>query len=661
MNKCLRNIAVIYILASYLFAAPMPTGHVQNSLLGFNPLGYSVATNMLQASTSTSLAKYTITDLDNSDLFVNFKFNTSGYNVFLVYTTDGIAPTKTNGISVSCASANTTATDWTWKGTIPSTANVPATTVKYVFYTSLSDLASAVGIVYSSNYATTWNEGEFSFSYFPRYTSSVGGGNWSSTGSWTSSVVPNASTANVELRSAVTLDGPNTVGVLQINSGGTFNGGSSTLTVNSIVNQGTFTAQTGTISFTTSGSITGTTTFYNIQSGSADLTLNNPISVTHNFAFSSGSSGKVQQHNNSVTIASGATITNHDANKYFVNGPSGTSDLIVNSVSGAQDFPVGTPAYYNLVQLNNSGTANNFTIRIKPDPAFTNTPVNKNAVLPVAWNITSGGAGSNVSAKLFWNTFQENLPSGASGPYIFTRGSGLYIGNNSGSGWSQSATSAVSEAGTGTDYYSASASGFALSALLTEFGLGNNGALPVELTSFVVSVEKVGANLQWSTATEVNNYGFDIERKSKNSWNKIGFVEGHGTTNSPQSYSYVDKSAIGKATYRLKQIDRDGKIEYSKEVEVTIINAPKEFALAQNYPNPFNPSTVISYQIPVNGHVSVTIYDALGREVALLVNETKVAGNYSVTFDASKLSSGIYFAKLQSGDKAQLNKMMYMK
>ena len=204
-----------------------------------------------------------------------------------------------------------------------------------------------------------------------------------------------------------------------------------------------------------------------------------------------------------------------------------------------------------------------------------------------------------------------------------------------------------------------------------------DNALPVELTSLTADVAGKNIELNWKTATETNNYGFEIERAIDNgqlipqttrdaeqraieNWNKIGFVEGNGTTNAPKSYSFTDKSASGKISYRLKQIDRDGKYEYSQQVEVSIA-APKAFALEQNYPNPFNPSTTINYQLPVTKHVSLMIYDAIGREVATLVNEVKEAGYYSAQFDGAKLSSGIYFAKLTSDRKTQMKKLLLLK
>ncbi|MCK9410388.1 MAG: T9SS type A sorting domain-containing protein, partial [Bacteroidetes bacterium] len=196
--------------------------------------------------------------------------------------------------------------------------------------------------------------------------------------------------------------------------------------------------------------------------------------------------------------------------------------------------------------------------------------------------------------------------------------------------------------------------------------------LPVELMNFSAVAAQQNIELQWQTATETNNYGFEIERRAVDdrhlqgdghlAWMKTGFVEGNGTTNAPKEYSFVDHNlSSGSWSYRLKQIDRDGKFEYSQSVEVTIASMPKVFALEQNYPNPFNPTTTINYQLPVNGKVTLKVYDAIGREVASLVNEVKEAGYYSATFDASKLSSGMYFAQLQSGDNMQLMKMLLLK
>jgi len=186
--------------------------------------------------------------------------------------------------------------------------------------------------------------------------------------------------------------------------------------------------------------------------------------------------------------------------------------------------------------------------------------------------------------------------------------------------------------------------------------------LPVELVSFTASANRMNADLKWSTATEVNNFGFAVERKTNDNWNKVGFVEGAGTTNSPKNYSFTDNNLTsGTYSYRLKQIDRDGKFEYSQSVEVTIGQTVKEFALMQNYPNPFNPSTMISYQLPAASHISLKVYDMLGNEVAMLVNETKEAGSYTAQFDGTKLSSGIYFYTINAGNYSETKKLTLMK
>jgi hypothetical protein len=173
---------------------------------------------------------------------------------------------------------------------------------------------------------------------------------------------------------------------------------------------------------------------------------------------------------------------------------------------------------------------------------------------------------------------------------------------------------------------------------------------PVELSSFSASIADGGVNLVWTTATEKNNRGFEIERKSAGSgYSMIGFVEGNGTVSTPNHYSYTDKSNIrGICTYRLKQVDFDGKFTYSNEITVDV-PAASDFVLQQNYPNPFNPSTMIKYSVPEASNVKLILYDALGRQVRVLTNEYKEAGNYSYTLNAGGLSSGVYIVRLSSG------------
>ncbi|MFN3560722.1 MAG: T9SS type A sorting domain-containing protein [Chloroherpetonaceae bacterium] len=189
----------------------------------------------------------------------------------------------------------------------------------------------------------------------------------------------------------------------------------------------------------------------------------------------------------------------------------------------------------------------------------------------------------------------------------------------------------------------------------------NPVALPVELTSFNAQVLNNGVRLTWTTASEVNNSGFEVQRSNDQAnWTALGFVRGAGTTTEAQSYSFTDAQASGRVFYRLKQIDFDGQFEYSNVIEVNV-GLPKQFALDQNYPNPFNPTTTIAYQLPTAGNVSLKVFDMLGKEVATLVNGRQEAGSYTVNFNANQLSSGVYFYRLQAGNFVQTRKMMLVK
>jgi hypothetical protein len=187
--------------------------------------------------------------------------------------------------------------------------------------------------------------------------------------------------------------------------------------------------------------------------------------------------------------------------------------------------------------------------------------------------------------------------------------------------------------------------------------------VPVELTSFTGNVNNFGqVVLNWETASELNNQGFEVERKTEGSeFRPVGFVEGHGTTTQRNTYSYIDKFAEnGTNYYRLKQIDFNGQYAYSDVVEVDV-NGPLTFNLEQNYPNPFNPSTSIKYSVPETGNIRLSVFNIVGEEVAVLVDGFTQAGFYEVTFDASNLSTGVYLYKLQSANSVQTKKMMLLK
>jgi hypothetical protein len=207
------------------------------------------------------------------------------------------------------------------------------------------------------------------------------------------------------------------------------------------------------------------------------------------------------------------------------------------------------------------------------------------------------------------------------------------------------------------------------------FGLINSlnvyqNPLPVELSSFTSKILNNGVKLNWVTQTEVNNYGFEIERTTfkrnitnDNYWENIGFVEGNGNSNSPKYYSYLDEGInFGNYLYRLKQIDNDGTYEYSEPIEVYVGEIPGGFVLEQNFPNPFNPSTKIKFAVDESTSATLKIYDILGNEIVTVFNEITEAGKvYELEFNASELPSGIYIYSLITETKSDLRKMILLK
>ena len=189
-----------------------------------------------------------------------------------------------------------------------------------------------------------------------------------------------------------------------------------------------------------------------------------------------------------------------------------------------------------------------------------------------------------------------------------------------------------------------------------------NSILPVELSSFTATLKNSSIIIQWTTQTELNNYGFEIERGTNNtSFTKIGFIKGNGTTTLPHDYNFVDNNVSGnnKFLYRLKQIDVDGHFNYSKEIEIEIL--PESYVLYQNYPNPFNPSTTIKFDLPQASQVNLSIYNILGQRISTLIKGYLEPGTYSEVFDGKNLSSGTYVYRLQTLNFVQTKKMLLLK
>ncbi len=204
--------------------------------------------------------------------------------------------------------------------------------------------------------------------------------------------------------------------------------------------------------------------------------------------------------------------------------------------------------------------------------------------------------------------------------------------------------------------------------------LYNNTALPVEFAGFSVTPNRLNAELFWSTVTELNNYGFDIERRTSStgpreakthpqSWTRIGFVPGAGTSNSPRKYNFIDQGlTAGRYQYRIKQIDRDGTIDYSGTVEVDIGLMPRILLLGVNYPNPFHRKTTIEFTLARDDIAKVNVYNILAQEVASLYQGIAEAGRlYQCHFDASQLPYGMYYVRLEANNQARIQKIVYLK
>ena len=311
------------------------------------------------------------------------------------------------------------------------------------------------------------------------------------------------------------------------------------------------------------------------------------------------------------------------------------------------------------------------------------------------WDITTSG--NNLLARVTGNNPGE---------------AGLFISLNNGNSWNQVTYNGAPLTGKGplsvsgnniffgTSYYSTDngvtwnissidgLSGLTVNAIAisdTKVFAGTNGAgvwsrlqsdvLPVELTSFTVNVKQNSIVLNWKTATELNNHGFEIERAADNNssavsvWETIGFVKGFGNSNSTKEYSYTDTKITGngKFIYRLKQIDVSGNFKYSAEAEIGVNLAPKVYTLENNFPNPFNPSTVIKYSLPYESRVTLTVYNTLGIKVQELVSEVQQPGIHDYKFNAAGLSSGVYLYTIEAssldgkGNFHNTKKMILMK
>ena len=391
--------------------------------------------------------------------------------------------------------------------------------------------------------------------------------------------------------------------------------------------------------------------------GSGGLTLTGPITVNAELGLSTG---KITTTSSFILkLASTSTCSGGGPSSY-VNGP-------VRSIgTGSFIYPVGKGATYTAVHLNSiTGASPEVDVEL-----FNLNPSG-----------TVDGTLDHISSIDYWKvSLNSGSVSGVVFQYTAGPSDGIQFGQESNLRIARSATSNgqyVSEGGNITGSFpSVTVTSNSLAG--TDFGyftLGSATAsnpLPVQMSKFTVTSKRLSAVLDWTTATEVNCYGFDVERKAVSSqqsavgnseFTKIGFVKGAGTSNVSHAYSYSDQPGTsGSYSYRIKQVDNDGTFEYYSPVESEVGVAAKVLTLGQNYPNPFNPSTKIEFTLPQDGHALVRVFNTVGQVVATLFDGVAQAGRYyQVSFDASKLSSGVYYSRLDFNGNHIVKKLLLVK
>jgi len=397
---------------------------------------------------------------------------------------------------------------------------------------------------------------------------------------------------------------------------------------------GYFTAGSGTVKLNSSGSFTGWgVTFNNLEVNvSSDLWVGCNIVVNGTLTLTSGN---IRTGSDTLTVASTGSVSR-------------TSGHVIGNLAkaygttGSKTFEVGTANGYSPVTVNATAGTGTFTVKATqgahPNASGTD-------VLQRYWTLASSGI---TTADLTFQYLEGDVGTGQEANYELARYDGSWHFPGA---FVNTTTHSVSKSGVST---------------FSDWTCGISSALPIQMASFAANVVRNNqVEVAWRTVSETNNYGFEIYRKRGDAgqWAKVSFVQGHGTTLAPQSYTYVDAGlSFGKYYYQIKQIDLDGKSETFPAMAVTVGVGPDRFVLAQNYPNPFNPSTVIEFVVPQSGFATMKVYNVLGQEVATLFEGNAETGRINTAlFNASNLPSGLYFYTLRSAGKIETKRMILMK
>ena len=546
----------------------------------------------------------------------------------------------------------------------------------------------------------------FSINSYSTTISTISSGSWTTKTIWNLGRVP-VSTDDVIINNTVNV---NTNGVviasLMINSGNSFSlnaGTDLTVNGNAMINgnmtlnnsssvtaftvKGNFTINSGAV-FSETGNndrfyFSGTSqqTFINngtISSYMYDLTVNNPAGLTFQNSITVGGTLNMLAGNIDLSFGSGFTLTlgtstsnpgtlNYTSGKIITSGNGGFIRWFTNATVSNVIFPVGTANNLNQIKLS-------FTVAPTTGGTLTGRFISTTPGTTSATSITDVSYTVNTySPTGYWQIDNSGITNGTYN--IGLEGQGFNVGGtsilnyaklrvikrtNSSSSWS---TPGTHQDGTGSNN-DATAWRYGITGF-GQFDFGGNsvdnpfaGPLPVELSSFTSAVKGRNVNLNWSTASEQNNAGFQIERTNLNSkdqtWTVLGFVTGKNNSSSLNNYSYTDeKLQAGKYQYRMKQVDFNGNYKYYDLNNVITIGEPTNISLSQNYPNPFNPVTKVDYSLPSESNVSLVIYDMLGRKVQNIVSEHQQAGFYSIQINANNLSSGVYFYRLLAETNGQ--------
>ncbi len=405
--------------------------------------------------------------------------------------------------------------------------------------------------------------------------------------------------------------------------------------------------------------LTGATTFDTLTvCNEGTLTLGSSTTVNSRLELTSG---KVVLGANALTLGPAATINGVSAANYLVTNGSGG---VVRAIQPGANFmfPIAP----------NTTTYNPITITLQADdPAETFTV---NVATGVA---NASGVDTSLCVHRTWN-IAEQTPGGNHAKLAFQ-----WHTNDDGSNFVPMFSSAFHYAGSRyfeTDYLIVPNTPPIFVGTMITFGaenfspyiVGQAGGLPVQLAIFTgVELPGRGVRLDWRTLTEVNNYGFFVQRKRQTDslWADVqnSFVPGHGTTLEPHDYLFIDTTVRrGDHSYRLRQIDLNGTQHFSEAINVNVVTAvgeelPRVFALHQNYPNPFNPTTTIRFALPKTTPVQLEVYNIIGQRVATLVNEIRQAGYYNELFNANNIASGVYIYRLQAEGFTDVKKLMVLK